>query len=301
MPERSLPSLLVQSYAWVLRALWVALPFTFGPLLGAALGPHSVPLARTATVLAWAVWGAGLVATLVFHPIGLVGLRAASPVLAVAAIWSAVTGEASTPVTAAGLVVALLVALLVQHSELGFLCVNGPAYPNERRFLLRPPATLLLGPIPLAGILLGASFVVGPLLLAARAWVPGAIAGIAGGLLVWVLSRALHAVTDRFLVFVPAGLVLHDETVLREPVLFRTQVIERIQAAPADTDSLDLTANAPGLAIEVVLTEKVEITRVFGRGLDAEVGRTARFLAVPTLPGRFVATAIEHAAGRLGR
>ena len=42
---------------------------------------------------------------------------------------------------------------------------------------------------------------------------------IAAGL-VFVVGRALHQLTQRWLVFVPAGLVVHDHLSVGDPVLF---------------------------------------------------------------------------------
>ena len=47
--------------------------------------------------------------------------------------------------------------------------VQGSAYGDERRFLLRPPAALLVGPLPLAWALMAGPLVTGTLLLGARA------------------------------------------------------------------------------------------------------------------------------------
>jgi hypothetical protein len=88
-------------------------------------------------------------------------------------------------------------------------------------------------------------------------------------------------------VFVPAGFVLHDEFVVRDPVLFGRRFVQELRPAGADSDSLDLTNGASGLVLEAVLTEKVEIVRVMSRK-TSEVGSTARFLFVPTLPGRLL-------------
>jgi hypothetical protein len=244
-----------------------------------------------AVVLAWALWAIALVATLIFHPAGLVALRCTAPLAMAAGVWSWVHGSPTALVVAAGIGAASLAVIVVHSAETGLLAVNGPAYPNERRYLLRPSAVLLVGPIPLAGALLAAGIVAGPLLLAARQWVAGAAASVIGAGFVLVTSRSLYGVARRFVVFVPAGFVVHDESTLREPVLFRRQDVELIRAAPAGSDSLDLTAGAPGLAVEVLLREKVEVTKVSGPRDVGTTGKTARFLIVPTRPGRLLATA----------
>ena len=96
--------------------------------------------------------------------------------------------------------------------------------------------------------------------------------------------------------FVPAGVVLHDPLSLADPVLFPRNVIESLQAAPADSDSLDLTQGALGLAVELVLIEKVPMVRRVG-GHD-EAGASVRLLFTPTRPGRVLAEADRRRVGK---
>jgi hypothetical protein len=273
----------------VIRGSWAAL-LTTGLVVGQALNGRSTAVAVVGNGLFWILWGLGLIAVLVWHPVGLVGLRCLSPVAFVAALWASRQSGVSSWLGLLGVVCATAALVATQWSETGHLCVNGPAYPNERRFLLRPTAALLLGPIPLSGALIGVGVLAGPLLLAAKQWIAGAVALGVGAPLIRILGKALLAQVRRFVVFVPAGFVVHDEFVLRDPVLFLRRFVDVIHAATTDSDSLDLMNNAGGLAIEVLLTEKVEIVKIVSRK-QSETGSTARFLFVPTLPGRLLAEA----------
>jgi hypothetical protein len=281
-------------FAWVLRALWAAAPFAVWPALGEALRHHSAALRTTSSIAGWAVWVAVLIATLVPHPVGLTGLRCATPAVTAAAI-AAVAGRAPSAVAGAGAlawsVVVLLVSLLPQTS---MVFVNGPAYPNERRFPLGVPAALMLGPLELAWALVVGLPVAGVALLVAHRWVLGALATVAALAAVRYLGRSLHQLSRRWVVFVPAGLVLHDPMSLREPVLFRRQVIESLGPAPAGSDSLDLTQAALGLALEMQLREKVPMTRITGRDRAGEEGASARLLFTPTRPGAVLAEAARR-------
>lgn len=300
----SLAPTLTKIWPWVLRTSWIVLPFTLGQLIGQALQPSPTTVQRVAVVLAWGLWVVGCVATLAFHPIGLLYLRLASLLAVLVAvgaateilanIWSGPSGEVTTLASALGLATSGLAFVCAHHADSGQLCVNGPAYPNERRFLLRPPATHLLLLLPISALTVCLAAIVGPMRLANQRWLSGAIFSVIGALLIWVLVRPLYVYARRFVVFVPAGFVLHDETVLREPVLFRRQAIDAIRLAPADSDSLDLTVNASGLAVEVVLLEKVEVTKISGPRDAGQTGGTARFLVVPTLPGRVIAEAASR-------
>jgi hypothetical protein len=296
-------SAIERAWPWVLRGAWAALALMLPPMLSAAMENRSMPVRVVVAIGAWLVWGLGLLATLVPHPIGLVGLRCVTPLLVAASVWALLpknvpnlngiipsqSGLSLGVKNALGIASALIICIVLLYNETGHLCINGPAYPNERRFLLRPAAPVFLVAAPLSGALVCLAVVSAPLLLAAKNFIGGTVALLAAVPILWVLPRSLYALAKRFVVFVPAGFVLHDNAALREPVLFRRQQVERIHAAPADTDSLDLTLNAPGLALEFLLTEKVEIARLMGpRDRVGETGKTARFLAVPTLPGRLL-------------
>ncbi len=275
-------------WPWILRGGWFSTALLCAPLLGEALATRSRPVQLLVMVVSWLVWGAGLVATLVPHPIGLVGLRIAGPLLLVTSIWAALQPNTTTTSRILCLVCALIITLIVLVHETGHFCVNGPAYPNERRFLLRPAASLFLI-APVASALVAAGLITGPLLLASTQWVVGGIVTVLGLVMAYLLTRSLFALARRFLVFVPAGFVIHDYSALREPVLFKRGQIECMRAAPADSDSLDLTLGAPGLVLEFLLKEKVEMSRLKGpRDRIGETGKSARFLAVPTLPGRLL-------------
>ena len=136
----------------------------------------------------------------------------------------------------------------------GAWCVNGPAYPNERRFLLQAPGPLLAGPLALAWALAVAGVAAGPLLLAARQWVLGALLTAAGLPLAWLLLRGMYDLSRRWVVFVPAGVVLHDPITLVDPVLVPRRSIAGIGPALVGTAATDLTQRSPGLALEIALT-----------------------------------------------
>lgn len=278
-----------RSLVWAARALWAALPVTIGTPLGAALRDWET-LPRTAVSGAlWIAWLGTLVATLVPHPIALTVWRVAAPAAAGAVAWAAVDGHGSVlavlnVATAVGLAFAPVVASV---------CINGPAYANERRYALRPPGVALIGLA--AGAWLGV--VGGPVaalvLLTNRHWIAGAIAAVVGAPLAALGARALHGQARRWLVIVPAGVVVHDPMTLADPVLFKKTTVERITPALAEspTPRTDLTAGALGLAVEVRLKEATDvlvITRA-GRRPVAEIMKATALLIAPTRPAALLA------------
>jgi hypothetical protein len=274
----------------LVRLSWLVLPFSVGPVLADALDPRSAAVRATASLALWAVWGVVLLATLVPRDLGLTVLRVLAPAAPIAAVAATFEGGAGRVPAAIAVATSLAAAAIAFLPEVGWLFVNGSAYGDERRHLLRPPGALLIGPLPLAWAVLVAGVASGPLLLAAEQWVAGAVATVAGSLVALLVGRALHSLTQRWAVLVPAGLVLKDHLTVVDPVLFRRTDVEVLRPAPADTDALDLTAKAPGLALELRLFDKVGLVRVVP-GTNGQQGRTARLLFTPTRPGAVLADA----------
>jgi hypothetical protein len=271
---------------WLARAAWLSLPVTAGSVLADALADQSTPVQSVASGLLWAAWAAVVLALLLPRPLGLVALRVGAPAGVAAAAWAAADSGGGAP----WLALSALPAVVAFLPETGRWLVNGTAYGDERRHVLRLPAALLAGPVELAGLLVPVALLTGPLLVAARAWVPGAIATALGLPLAFVLVRALHALTMRWLVMVPAGMVVKDHLVLAEPFLFRRTDVASLAPAPADTDAVDLTAGAFGLALELRLRAPVEVVRVVGRN-RTETAVVEALLVTPTRPGAVLADA----------
>jgi hypothetical protein len=271
---------------WAVRAAWAALPFTVGPSLAAELDARSDAVRTTASVGLWAVWAVVVVATLVPHPVSLTALRFAVPGVVVGVAW----GHPSAVAWAAAIVLVGIAFL----PETAAWFVNGPAYPNERRFLLRPPGPVLVVGLLPAWALASGLPVAGVMLVVAGRPVLGAVVLVVGVPVAAVLVRALHGLSRRWVVFVPAGLVLHDGLAVVDPVLFPKKIVESVDLAPAGTDSLDLTKGALGPAVELVLKEKVPMVLTVPRRPAGEPGASARLLFSPTRPGAVLAEAARR-------
>jgi len=270
---------------WGLRAAWALLPLVLGPTLADRLQDWESSTRLAASAMIWGGWAAVAIASCVAMPACLVIVRVG------VSASVAVGATARSP----AVVLAVLAAAVAARPEAAEWFVNGPAYVNERRFPLRAPGPVALGPLWLASIVTVVGPAAGVLLLAGGEYAPGAVVTAVGIAAALVGGRALYGLTQRWVVFVPAGVVLHDPMALTDPVLFERKLIESLRAAPAGTDSLDLTGAALGLALELVLTEKVPMVLSKGRR-DAESGASARLLFTPTRPGRVLR---EAAARRI--
>jgi hypothetical protein len=275
---------------WVVRVAWLVVPFTVGTAVASALDDRSAAVQVCAAVILWLGWSGIVVGLLVPRPASLVGLRVGALSVAVLTAWSADTGAE----WALSGLTALAVCIVVFAPLTGEWLVNGTSYGYERRYLLRAPAAVMAGPMLLAALALPAAVAAGPLLLAARQWVAGTVAVAAGAGLAFVVARALHSMAVRWAVLVPAGLVIKDHLALLDPVLFRRVDIEVLRPAPADTDGLDLTAGALGLALEIRLRQEQHVDRMRPVRRGAEPFEAWKLLFTPTRSKALLA----DAAGR---
>jgi len=125
-----------------------------GPALGAALDGRNDSVALVASVILWLGWAAVLVASLVPSTVGLTVLRMLAPAAGVATAWAVVVGtDADFGEVGVGDVVGLVVtaaaAVVAMAPSVGDAFVDGSSYGPERRFALRVPAPVLLGPLEL--------------------------------------------------------------------------------------------------------------------------------------------------------
>ncbi|MEY2405010.1 MAG: hypothetical protein QOD38_2561 [Acidimicrobiaceae bacterium] len=260
------------------------MPLTVGPAIAHGLHSASTPVQIVAAAMAWTAWGAVLVALLVPRTVSLTALRIGAPAALAVAIWVSVrSGLGVTEVVALAWTAAIAAAVLFLP-VIADAFVDGSSYGPERRMTLRVPGTLLLGPVELTWLATVAAFVAGPLLLAAKAWIAGALALVIGAVVAWFGLQALHRLSRRWLVFVPAGVVLHDPVVLGEALLFPKRMVRSLGPAAPDSTATDVTGRALGLVLEVQLTEASKV-----RSVD-----TDRLLFSPARPGALLREARER-------
>lgn len=274
---------------WVMRGAWAALVVAAGPALGDALADASRPVQAAASAGLWLGWAGVLGALLVPRATTLTILRlaAVAPLAAAAAAVARGPAGADDVVALTAGVVVAAVALLPAVAD---ALVDGSSYGAERRFALRTPLGLALTAVPVAWGLAVAVPATAVVLLAARAWLLGGVAALIGVAGVAVGAPAMHKLSRRWLVLVPAGLVVHDRLVLADPVLLRRAAFASIGPAPADAvdaGALDLTGGALGLALELRLDAPAELGIVTGRGVRRVAGAVtaSRVLVTPLRPG----------------
>lgn len=273
---------MMRSGVWPVRVLWLAVPFTVGSVLAEALQDTETTFRSVVSGAAWLIWAVVLLASVVTLPATLTIIRVAVPATLAVVVWAGTDVGFDTK-SALGAGIAALLVVVAFLPTTGAPFIDGASYGSERRFGLRSPAALLLGPVELVWLAVVVGIGLGPLLLADSQTVAGLIAAVIGFPVAGVAFRSLVALSRRWVVFVPAGIVVHDHLALRDPVLFPTPLIDHVGAAKRDTTATDLTGRALGLAIEVALNDpvKAELTRG-----DESAGLTPLdgLLVTPSLP-----------------
>ncbi|MEO0494087.1 MAG: hypothetical protein AAF081_11785 [Actinomycetota bacterium] len=278
--------------------VWIVQPFTAGAVIGDALSDAADPFRTTVSVAAWAAWLVILLAIAVPRPVTLTIARVGTAGALISTIWAAWDVDAnhpdtSTAILALGLVAAIAAVATINLPGVADRFLDGVSYGDERRFALRAPGPVLIAALVPSTLVVIVGIAAGPLLLADERWVAGAVVTVVGWAIAWFPLNALHRLTNRFLVFVPNGLVVHDPTQMREPVLFVKREIAGLAPAPADTTAKDITAAALGLALELRFAKATELSFVSGRTTtDNETVRSV--LVAPTRPTAVMATALER-------
>ena len=280
----------VRVLPWVVRVAWAVLPLVAGPAFADALDTRSRAVQLVASIGLWLVWAVVLCASLILHPISLTLVRAAAPASLVAGVVAGLAG-AGAGATIGAVVAGAVVSVVALLPEVAIAFVNGPAYPNERRFPLRAPGPLLLGPLPFAWAMCAIAPAGAALLLAARQWLAGAVLLALSAGSIAVLGRSMYSLARRWIVFVPAGVVLHDPMTLADPMLFRRKDVVSFDLADADTDALDLTARAFGLAVELRVSDPAPLAMLEGRSRSVKTVTASNLLFTPTRPGAVITEA----------
>jgi hypothetical protein len=276
--------------AWLARLAWLLVAIVGGSAVEQAVHSRSDAVQLTAGIGCWAGWAILTLALVVPSVRTLTVSRVGIPVAAGVAVVAGLAGADALRLLALGAPAGVAI-LAVFSADFGRSFVQASAYGDEERFPLRPPAAVAIAAV-LTWVVWASCVLSGPLLLAARSWVAGVVLTLAALAGLVFLGPRWHRLARRWLVFVPAGVVLHDPVVLADTVTLRSAQIARIRLAPDNTDAADLTGPASGYAVEVQTTGP--ITVVFAFTPSEPNGRAIHltgFLVSPSRPGGALAAA----------
>ena len=206
--------------------------------------------------LGWTAVAAGLLAPL---PVSLTVIRCTVPL----ALAAAIAGDS---LVAMATCAAALV--LMFDADLADRMANGGAYGQETRFSLRTPVPHM-APAVVAWLVLAFTTVGGSLMTAASNYGVGLPIFLVGIAIAMRAPMHLHRLSRRWLVLVPAGMVVHDHLVLAETFMVRTSRIESVAAVDASDEDADLTGGTVGRRLSVHMREadKVVLSPITARTL----------------------------------
>ena len=220
---------------------------------------HSSSVGVVLTVWGWLFFLAVAIGILVPSPISLTITKCITPIMLLCSF------VAASPVGIFGAVAAFIISWSALFAD---VMVQGSAYGEETRFALRTPVPYW-APTVVAWALLSGSLLGGTLLIAATNYLFGAPLLLVGLLLARTVPRRLHRLSRRWLVIVPAGIVVHDHLVLAETMMSMRSKILSITKVAASGETADFTGGVTGPRIAVQLKEadKVVLSKITAKTL----------------------------------
>lgn len=234
----------------IMRVIWLSLPLLCGPSLADSFNDYKLLLRTTVSIGLWSLWALILLSTLIPTPISLAIIRIGAPAAAAICFWSTLENNGSLS-GIISLTAAAIAASVALSAPLGDRFSDGASYGDERRFLLRAPGpvSLLFGPLAWLTSLSGLT--IGPILLLNKNFLLGSLMTLCGFPLSAIASNAIYQLGKRWIVLVPAGIVLHDHLSVGDPTLIPRNQLENFSPAKVETNALDLSQSAFGLSLEI--------------------------------------------------
>jgi hypothetical protein len=210
-------------------------------------------------VWGWLFFLAVAIGALVPSPLSLTVTKCTTPLMVLCAFMAA------SPVGVFGALAAFIITWSALFAD---VMVQGSAYGEETRFALRTPVPYW-APTVLAWSLLSGSLLGGSLLIAAEAYFVGAPLLLVGVVLARTVPKRLHRLSRRWLVIVPAGIVVHDHLVLAETMMSMRSKILSISKVAESGETADFTGGVAGPRIAVHLKEadKVALSNITAKTL----------------------------------
>ncbi len=271
---------------WATRALWLVIPLVANSardnaFLGLTDSGSGTTMLWVCASLCWLV---ALLSSAYPHPLMLVLCRLTATNVVALCLLAAVT----QPQSALTLTTILggICLVLVWSPTAGEWFVNGISYGNEYRANLRPPVLAMavacsqLIVLVLVEIFLAKS-------IAASNWILVGILTASGIIVLASTIRLWQSLCQRWIIFVPNGIVLMDDLLLTDPLPVLRNHLHSITPALAGSDAFDLTSSAAGLAIEITFAEMLDIGVRNGR-TDTRMVHAQAALVTPTRPGKLI-------------
>lgn len=270
---------------WAMRATVIAGVIT-PPAVSAGVETWN-DVARIATsAAAWVLWAIALLCVLVPASVSLTAVRLSMPALALVSIGAFLADP--SPFGTVTVALSTAATILVLSADVGESFVQLSAYGDERRHLLRCPPAMIVT-LVLAWVVWAASGALAVVAANADAGVPAVVAALVFVGCGAVLPVRFHRFSRRWLVRVPAGLVVHDHVVLAETAMFPARTVTAVSPS-SDRDSdraADLTGGCRGAGLRIDLVDFETVVLAATRTDPGGRAIHARSVTVcPSRPGR---------------
>ena len=241
---------------WILRVSTMALAATV-PLLDIALDSLSDARRLATSIALWVVWSAVLLCVLVPSSASLTGLRLMMPTHLGVTIAVSIGAADAGWRTLLALAIGIVATATAMSAEVGRHWVQLSAYGDERRFPLAcPPITMAVQILTwtmwfaLAVVAVSVPTTERPSTIG---WIVASIAALLaiGGAV--VLPRRFHRLTRRWLVWVPAGVVIHDHVVLAETAMMSKRSISSVELWQPGSEALNASGAPSRRGLEISL------------------------------------------------
>lgn len=227
------------------------------------------------------------VGVLILHPWSLTVIRFIVPMLTANSVWWVATDRVTWQ-QAVAVVLMLGMVVTVYRAKYGALHVQAAAYGHEQRFLLRPPVAVI-PPLAMLWLLVATSAAVAS---HTTSTLVAAIACVCLAALTWFALHRAAVLARRWLVFVPAGIAIHDPLVLRDTFMVRSHDVRALRRASAGSEAFDATCTTWGDPIEIVLAHPHDVSlSQFGARISRTLDRlhVTALLVSPSQPTRVLA------------
>jgi hypothetical protein len=279
---------------WIVRVTWALLAVVPGPL-GDAVAESGRTAQVVFTAAAWSLWAIGVAASAWLSPASLTAIRCIAPAVSIGLVVATLArpnladSAVLWPLVSVALtVVATFAAFLPDYAAAH---AQASAYGAERRLPLRIPiphvAPMLLVWTLTAGAVSGFLFS-----LAGEVWLLAVPSGLTAIGLAWLAATRLHRFARRWLVVVPAGIVVHDHVLLAETFMVKAHTVTSVRVVDTPGEALDLSGVARGALVVVSLreAETLALSPYLARMLGTLDAVHVRGYAVaPTLTGQALA------------
>ena len=276
---------------WVPRCAWVLLALAPNAL-GASLQSHARTTELVFTGAAWALWSVVTGALFWLSPLSLTAIRMVVPAVFIGVLVTIFTDpEIGRVWPLIGFLLVTVVCIAVFLPLFGALHVQASAYGNERRLPLRVPRTQIL-PIVLAWLVIAGSLCGALFAGAAHIWWLLIATSAIFATAVKLLTPQLHRFSRRWLVVVPAGVVVHDQLLLAETFMVRTSSVVNVVLSASSKDTLNLTGSTRGDFLLVYLrdAENIALSPYLSRLLGTlDAVHVKAYAVAPTLAGQALA------------